>query len=46
MAEQCNVPTYPEDHDCFKQLAAKKKKSMKDLFHDWIIEEKAEEIKK
>ena len=36
MADQSNVPAYPEDHDCFKQLAAKKKISMKDLFHRWV----------
>ena len=36
MAEQRNIPVYPEDHDYFKQVAAKLKMSMKDLFHMWV----------
>jgi hypothetical protein len=37
---QMNVPTYPEDHDRFKKMAATKKMSMKDLFHELITPKK------
>lgn len=43
MANQNVVPVYPDDHDCFKQIAAKEKKSMKDLFHEWIDDHRPKE---
>lgn len=36
MKDQCNIPAYKNDRDCFKRIAAKEKLSMKDLFSKWI----------
>jgi hypothetical protein len=36
MVNQKNIPAFPEDRDKFKQIAADKKVSMKDLFHEIV----------
>lgn len=36
MKDQTNVAVFRDDHDCFKRFAAKQKRSMKDIFHEWI----------
>lgn len=38
MIDQSNIPVYNQDHDIFKQMSAKQKMSMKDLFHEWVKE--------
>jgi hypothetical protein len=38
MTDQKVMPVYSHDHTCFKQIAARKGISMKDLFHEWITE--------
>jgi len=32
------MPVYVDDHTCFKQIAARKGISMKELFHEWVKE--------
>jgi hypothetical protein len=37
MVNQKNIPAFPEDRDKFKEIAAAKKVSMKDLFHEIVV---------
>jgi hypothetical protein len=37
MNDQVNLPVNREDRDAFKKMAVDKQKSMKDLFHEWIL---------
>ena len=37
MVNQKNVPAFPEDRDAFKEIAAKRKMSMKTLFHEIVV---------
>ena len=37
MVNQKNVPAFPEDRDRFKEIAASKKTSMKQLFHEIVV---------
>ena len=36
MSSQRNIPASPEDRDRFKEIAAAKKTSMKNLFHEIV----------
>ena len=36
MDKQVNVPAHSEDRDKFKTIAAKRRKSMKELFHEVV----------
>ena len=45
MSEQMNLPVQPDDHTWFKQIAAKRKMSMKDLFHEWVDEYNNRKVK-
>jgi hypothetical protein len=38
MTDQKLMPVYSDDHNCFKQIAAKRGISMKELFHELIKE--------
>jgi hypothetical protein len=44
MDDQVNLPVNRGDRNTFKKMAADKDKSMKDLFHEWILKCK-EEVK-
>ena len=37
MSSQRNIPASPEDRDKFKEIAAAKKTSMKNLFHEIVV---------
>jgi hypothetical protein len=37
MVNQKNIPAFPEDRDKFKEIAAARKVSMKDLFHEIVV---------
>ena len=38
MDDQVNLPVKREDRDAFKKMAVDRKKSMKGLFHDWVLQ--------
>jgi hypothetical protein len=36
MSDQMNIPSHPEDHDCFKRMALKLGYKMKEFFHQLV----------